>query len=55
MRVGLREGRVLSSLLPVPCLNWIDSHSGVGEGGTTGNRRINSLFFCGLLGADFIF
>ena len=45
--VGLREGCVLSQLLVIVDVKWMDSHSLVDEGGTAGSCRISSFFFTG--------
>jgi len=43
--VGLWHGCVLSSLLFIVCMNWIDSHRRVDKGVVVGSCRINCLLF----------
>ena len=43
--VGLQQGCVLSSLLFIVCMNWIDKYSQADECATIGNCKISRLLF----------
>jgi len=45
VHVGLRQGCVLSPLLFIIFMDWIDGHSHAGEGITIGNCRVSRLLF----------
>jgi len=43
--VGLRQGYILSPLLFIICMNWIDKRSQTNECAMIGNCKINRLLF----------
>jgi len=47
MGIGLPQGYVLSPLLFIVYMNWIDNQSRVDEGVTVRSCRINHFIFCG--------